>query len=114
MSGKENGMAVSNLTEDEKRLLTGAFGEEKRIEEGRLFSYQREALDQLRAGESYLKERYPDRDFQIQSDMFSHFRRLQADGNQVELAKQFGILQGAQFKVRYITEHKRADARVRL
>ena len=49
------------------------------------------------------------RDFQIQSDMFSHFRRLQADGNQVELAKQFGILQGAQFKVRYITEHKRAD-----
>ena len=49
------------------------------------------------------------RDFQIQSDMFAHFRRLQAEGNQVELAKQFGILKGAQFKVRYITEHKRED-----
>lgn len=49
------------------------------------------------------------RDFQIQSDMFAHFRRLQAEGNQVELAKQFGILKGAQFKVRYINEHKRED-----
>ena len=44
------------------------------------------------------------RDFQIQSDMFAHFRRLQAEGNQVELAKQFGILKGAQFKVHYINE----------
>lgn len=49
------------------------------------------------------------RDFQIQSDMFAHFRRLQAEGNQVELAKQFGILKGAQFKVRYITEKKHDD-----
>lgn len=44
------------------------------------------------------------RDFQIQSDMFAHFRKLQAEGNQVELAKQFGILKGAQFKVKYIVE----------
>ena len=49
------------------------------------------------------------RDFQIQSDMFAHFRRLQAEGNQVELAKQFGILKGAQFKIKYITEKKRND-----
>ena len=49
------------------------------------------------------------RDFQIQSDMFAHFRKLQADGNQVELAKQFGILKGAQFKVKYITERARED-----
>ena len=49
------------------------------------------------------------RDFQIQSDMFAHFRRLQAEGNQVELAKQYGILKGAQFKIRYITEHKKED-----
>ena len=46
------------------------------------------------------------RDFQIQSDMFAHFRQLQAEGNQVELAKQFGILKGAQFKVKYIVEKK--------
>ena len=44
------------------------------------------------------------RDFQIQSDMFAHFRKLQAEGNQVELAKQFGILKGAQFKIKYIVE----------
>ena len=41
--------------------------------------------------------------------MFAHYRRLQAEGNQVELAKQFGILKGAQFKVRYINERSRED-----
>lgn len=49
------------------------------------------------------------RDFQIQSDMFAHFRKLQAEGNQVELAKQFGILKGARFKVKYITERIKED-----
>lgn len=46
------------------------------------------------------------RDFQIQSDMFAHFRKLQAEGNQVELAKQFGVLKGARFKVKYIVERQ--------
>ena len=46
------------------------------------------------------------RDFQIQSDMFAHFRKLQAEDNQVELAKQFGILKGARFKVKYIIERQ--------
>ena len=46
------------------------------------------------------------RDFQIQSDMFAHFRKLQAEGNQVELAKQYGILKGARFKVKYIVERQ--------
>lgn len=46
------------------------------------------------------------RDFQIQSDLFAHYRQLQADDNQVELAKQFGILQGAQFKIKYIVERQ--------
>lgn len=49
------------------------------------------------------------RDFQIQSDMFAHFRKLQAEGNQVELAKQFGLLKGARFKVKYITERLHED-----
>ena len=49
------------------------------------------------------------RDFQIQSDMFAHFRKLQAEGNQIELAKQFGIMKGAQFKVRYIVERPHED-----
>ena len=46
------------------------------------------------------------RDFQIQSDMFAHFRKLQAEGNQIELAKQFGLMKGAQFKIRYIIERQ--------
>ena len=49
------------------------------------------------------------RDFQIQSDMFAHFRKLQAEGNQVELAKQFGILKGARFKIKYIVERRLDD-----
>ena len=49
------------------------------------------------------------RDFQIQSDMFAHFRKLQAEGDQVELAKQFGLLKGARFKVKYITERLKDD-----
>ena len=49
------------------------------------------------------------RDFQIQSDMFAHFRKLQAEGDQVELAKQFGLLKGARFKIKYITEKVKED-----
>ena len=44
------------------------------------------------------------RDFQIQSDLFLHFKKLQEDGNQIELAKQYGLMKGARFKVRYIIE----------
>ena len=46
------------------------------------------------------------RDFQIQSDMFAHFRKLQAEDDQIELAKQFGLMKGAQFKIRYILERQ--------
>ena len=46
------------------------------------------------------------RDFQIQYDMFEHLRKLQEDGNQIELAKQYGIMKGARFKVRYIVERQ--------
>jgi hypothetical protein len=41
--------------------------------------------------------------------MFAHFRKLQAEGDQVELAKQFGLLKGARFKVKYITERTKDD-----
>lgn len=46
------------------------------------------------------------RDFQIQSDMFAYYRKLQADGDQVELAKQYGLMKGARFKIRYIVERQ--------
>ena len=49
------------------------------------------------------------RDFQIQADMFAHFRELQAAGDQVELAKQFGLMKGARFKVKYIVERPQED-----
>lgn len=49
------------------------------------------------------------RDFQIQSDLFAHFRKLQAEGDQVELAKQFGLMKGAQFKIKYLIERARED-----
>lgn len=49
------------------------------------------------------------RDFQIQADMFAHFRALQAAGDQVELAKQFGLMKGARFKVKYIVEQPQED-----
>ena len=44
------------------------------------------------------------RDFQIQSKMFAYYRQLQEEGNQIELAKQYGIMKGAKFKVKYIVE----------
>lgn len=67
MSGVENEMSVTDLTETEKKILTDVYGEEERFEEGRLFSYQREALYQLRAGLSYLQQRYPEHEFQTES-----------------------------------------------
>ena len=67
MSGEENGMSVTDMTETEKKILIDVFGEEQRLEEGKLFSYEREALDQLRAGESYLQQRYPEYMFQTES-----------------------------------------------
>jgi hypothetical protein len=38
--------------------------------------------------------------------MFAHFRKLQAEGDQVELAKQFGLMKGARFRVKYIVERQ--------
>ena len=46
------------------------------------------------------------RDFQIQSEMFAYYRKLQEDGDQIELAKQYGLMKGAKFKVKYIVERQ--------
>lgn len=46
------------------------------------------------------------RDFQIQSKMFEYYRKLQEDGDQVELAKQYGLMKGAKFKVKYLVERQ--------
>lgn len=46
------------------------------------------------------------RDFQIQSKMFEYYRKLQKDGDQVELAKQYGLMKGAKFKIKYLVERQ--------
>ena len=63
----EDGNSAVVLTPEELRLLSDAFGEEERLKEGRLFSYQMEALSYLRDGMDYLEGRYQDRHFQYES-----------------------------------------------
>lgn len=74
MSVKGNEMSITELTETEKKILTDVFGEEERIDQGRLFSYQIEALNQLRAGTYYLQQRYPE--YVFQTDSFSPASRF--------------------------------------
>lgn len=59
------GQDLQALTPEEQEIMTDTFGEDERsrFEEGRLFSYQEDALSQLREGVSYLKNRYPGHDF---------------------------------------------------
>lgn len=63
------GQDIQALTPEEQEIMTDTFGEDERsrFEEGRLFSYQEEALSQLREGVSYLKNRYPGHDFHCTS-----------------------------------------------
>lgn len=56
---------VFELTEEEERLLTEEFIGDDRIKEGKLYSFQYEALLQLRYARTYLEEKYPDTDFYI-------------------------------------------------
>lgn len=67
-NGAENGIegeSTPAMTSEEQAVMLDTFGEDERarIEEGRLFSYQEEALIQLREGTSYIKKRYPGHDF---------------------------------------------------
>ncbi len=48
------------MTAQEMELLFRLYQDENRIPQGRLFSYQKEALLQLRAGMEYLTQKYPD------------------------------------------------------
>ena len=53
------------MTEEEIRLLSAVYDNEARLREGKLYDYQKEALDQLRAGLAYLDSKYPDFDPEI-------------------------------------------------
>ena len=58
---------VYELSEDEERLLCSIFIDEKRIRSGKLYMHQAAALEELRFGTEYLKNKYPDINIVIQS-----------------------------------------------
>lgn len=66
-TGKAGNEDMDNIvmTEEEIQLMCGAYGAEERIQQGKLFDYQVSGLKQLRAGLSYLEEKYPGTDFEI-------------------------------------------------
>lgn len=52
-----------DLTQLEIDLLVGCYQDADRIHEGRLFKHQDDALEQLRAGDAYMKAKYPSQTF---------------------------------------------------
>lgn len=52
-------MESVEMTSQEIEILSAVYTDSERIREGRLFSHQLEALQQLRAGMQYLDEKYP-------------------------------------------------------
>lgn len=56
---------IYELTEDEKKWLTAKFGDEERIEEGKLYPSEEKQLMRARAGMAMLEEKYPGYQFCI-------------------------------------------------
>ena len=67
--GKEDvePMDVTTMSDREKEILGRVYADKKQITEGKLFSHQKEALRQLRAGLDYLERKYPGYEFNILS-----------------------------------------------
>jgi len=59
------GLPVYELTEDEKKWLIVKFGDEERIQEGRLYGGEEKQLMRARAGLAMLEEKYPGYQFCI-------------------------------------------------
>lgn len=59
ITGDDN-MDQIEMTAQEMELLSRLYQDENRILQGKLFSYQKEALLQLRTGMEYLAQKYPD------------------------------------------------------
>lgn len=55
------------MTNKEKELLSAVFSNGDMIREGQLFGYEETALAELRAGEEYMKAKYPEYSFEITS-----------------------------------------------
>lgn len=60
-------MEKIEMSELERELLAAAYADGDRIRSGQLFSYQKEALQQLRAAIGYLAEKYPGRELTFTS-----------------------------------------------
>lgn len=56
----DESMDYTEMTDQEKELLSAAYADADRIREGKLFEHQLEALEELRAGLTYLEDKYPD------------------------------------------------------
>ena len=55
------------MTGKEKELLAAVYPNEDMIKDGQLFGYEEETLREIRAGETYMKEKYPEESFEIVS-----------------------------------------------
>jgi len=64
-ASKVPGMEVYELTEAEKKWLKAKFGDEERIEKGRLYESEGRQLKRAREGLSVLEEKYPGYHFRI-------------------------------------------------
>ena len=56
-----------DMTDEEKKLLCEIYPMEERIREGRLYDYQKDALDAFRAGMEHLSGKYPGYSFEALS-----------------------------------------------
>lgn len=55
----DDDMDYIEMTDKEKEILIAIYADSDRIQQGKLFSHQETALQQLRAGMEYLTEKYP-------------------------------------------------------
>ena len=55
---------VIQMTDEEKKILCSIYVNEDRINEGKLYDYQLEALNQFRSANDYLDAKYPGYDFE--------------------------------------------------
>lgn len=58
-SESENAVEIIEMTDHEKALLKDLYIDEERVEQGKLYGYQKSYLMQLRFATHYLEEKYP-------------------------------------------------------
>jgi len=64
-SNEDKNKGVTEMTEHEKIILKRVSFNKDAVEQGKLEDWQKEILDQMRAGEAYLREKYPSKNLVI-------------------------------------------------